>query len=51
VEWRAILRAPFSGTFRATLADAGTLAALATGGIGIVAARHHQCLLDVQADC
>jgi len=28
-DWRAILRAPFSGTFRATLADAGTLAALA----------------------
>ncbi|MFZ0434889.1 MAG: hypothetical protein WAL87_02790 [Chthoniobacterales bacterium] len=33
-DWRAILRAPFSGTFRASLADAGTLAALAGPGLG-----------------
>ena len=33
-DWRAILRAPFSCTFQATLADAGTLAALAGPELG-----------------
>lgn len=33
-DWRAILRAPFCGTFRASLADAGTLAALAGPVLG-----------------